>query len=403
MGAGGMAIAEGKILLYTVCAGVDPRDLLPVCLDVGTDNEKLLNDPLYKGLRRPRLRGALYDQLVEEFMSEMRAWQPRCLVQFEDFGNQNAFRILHKFRKKHLCFNDDIQGTACVALAGLLSATRLDDVKPLGEQTFLFYGAGEAGVGIGELVAMCLEKKFGLTHAEAMKRCFFMDSKGLVTKARLEKGDFAKQTHKIPFAHDVEAPGDTTLLTAIETLKPTALIGVSTIGGAFDEQVLKKMAEINDRPIVFPLSNPTSKAECTFHEAVRHTNGKVAFASGSPFDALSFKGKTLYPAQANNAYVFPALGHAAVLANAREISDDVFLAAAESLGEMTSLEELREGKLFPDFDSIQHVSATLTAEVASKIELDGHGTKPPGITSWRDYVDQTFYRPPEETVGASKL
>ena len=142
---------------------------------------------------------------------------------------------------------------------------------------------------------MCLEKKFGLTHAEAMKRCFFMDSKGLVTKARLEKGDFAKQTHKIPFAHDVEAPGDTTLLTAIETLKPTALIGVSTIGGAFDEQVLKKMAEINDRPIVFPLSNPTSKAECTFHEAVRHTNGKVAFASGSPFDALSFKVSISHP------------------------------------------------------------------------------------------------------------
>jgi malate dehydrogenase (oxaloacetate-decarboxylating)(NADP+) len=402
LGAGGMAIAEGKILLYTVCAGVDPKQCLPVCLDVGTDNERLLGDPKYKGLRRRRLRGSEYDSLVEEFMAEMRSWQPRCLVQFEDFGNQNAFRLLEQFRRKQPCFNDDIQGTACVALAGLLSASRLPDVPELKDQTFLFYGAGEAGVGIGELVAMCLEKRFGLTHEEAMRRCFFMDSKGLVTAARYKRGDFEKQRHKIPFAHDGFAP-QTTLIEAIETLKPTALIGVSTIAGAFDEAVLKAMADLNTRPIVMPLSNPTHKAECTFADAIKHTDGNVAFASGSPFEPISFGGKTLYPAQANNAYVFPALGHAAVLADAKEISDDVFLAAAESLAVMTSEEELSSGKLFPDFDAIQETSKTLTAMVCEKLEQNGQGRKPPGVTDWRAYVDSEFYRPPEEVATRAKL
>jgi malate dehydrogenase (oxaloacetate-decarboxylating)(NADP+) len=249
---------------------------------------------------------------------------------------------------------------------------------------------------------MCLEKRFGLTHEEAMRRCFFMDSKGLVTAARYKRGDFEKQRHKIPFAHDGFAP-QTTLIEAIETLKPTALIGVSTIAGAFDEDVLKKMADLNPRPIVMPLSNPTHKAECTFLDAITHTDGNVAFASGSPFEPLSFGGKTLYPAQANNAYVFPALGHAAVLADAKEISDDVFLAAAESLAVMTSEEELRSGKLFPDFDAIQETSKTLTAMVCEKLEANGQGRKPPGVTDWRAYVDSEFYRPPEEVATRAKL
>ena len=402
LGAGGMAIAEGKILLYTVCAGVDPKQCLPVCLDVGTDNEALLEDPSYRGLRRRRLRGGAYDALVEEFMAEMRSWQPRCLVQFEDFGNQNAFRLLERFRAEQPCFNDDIQGTACVALAGLLSASRLPDVPELKDQTFLFYGAGEAGVGIGELIAMCLERRFGLTREEAMRRCFFMDSKGLVTAGRRDRGDFDKQTHKIPFAHEGVEPAES-LLEAIETLKPTTLIGVSTIAGAFDDAVLRKMAELNPRPVVMPLSNPTHKAECTFEDAVRRTDGKVAFASGSPFEKMTFGGETLYPAQANNAYVFPALGHAAVLADAREISDDVFLAAAESLAVMTSEEELRAGKLFPDFDAIQETSAALTAMVCEKLERNGQGRKPPGVSDWRAYVDSEFYRPPEEAATRAKL
>ena len=218
LGAGGMGIAEGKILLYTVCAGVEPAACLPVCLDVGTDNQALLDDPKYRGLRRKRLRGAAYDDLVEEFMSEMRSWQPRCLVQFEDFGNANAFRVLEKYRRVQPCFNDDIQGTACVALAALLSGLRATGGQ-LTDQTVLFYGAGEAGVGIGELIAMAMEKA-GLSKRDAMRRCLFMDSKGLVCKARLEGygGEkFALQPHKIPFAHDVAYQPN--LLAAVDALR----------------------------------------------------------------------------------------------------------------------------------------------------------------------------------------
>ena len=278
LGAGGMGISEGKILLYTVCAGVRPSACLPVCLDVGTNNQRLLDDPNYKGLRRTRLKGEAYDALVDEFMREMRAWQPRCLVQFEDFGNANAFRILEKYRTTGPCFNDDIQGTAAITLAALLSSLRATKGK-LEDQKVLFYGAGEAGVGIGELIAMAMEKT-GMSHKEAMERCYFMDSKGLVCKSRLD----GLQPHKVAFAHDVEYQPD--LLSAISAVKPTALIGVSTIGGAFTEDVVKAMCALNERPIIFPLSNPTSKSECTFEQAMAWSDGKVVFASGSPFDPV---------------------------------------------------------------------------------------------------------------------
>lgn len=256
-------------------------------------------------------------------------------------------------------------------------------------------GAGEAGVGIGELIAMALEKK-GLSHEEAMRRCYFMDSKGLVCKSRDNL-----QPHKVAFAHDVPYQPD--LMSAIEAIRPTVLVGVSTIAGAFTEEVVKKMAAINARPLIMPLSNPTSMAECTFEQAVSWTDGKVVFASGSPFPPLKRGGETLYPAQANNAYVFPALGHAAVLAGAREVSDDVFLAAAESLSTMTTPEELAVGKLFPDFDSIREVSAELTARVAGLMEAAGQGQKPPGVSDWRQFVADEFFKPEEEVAPRAKM
>ena len=400
LGAGGMGIAEGKILLYSVCAGIRPNQCLPVCIDVGTDNKSLLEDPTYKGLRRERLRGSEYDEVVEEFMAEMRSWQPRCLVQFEDFGNTNAFRILERYRRQQPCFNDDIQGTACIALAGVLSGLRATG-SDLSDQRILFYGAGEAGVGIGELIAMALEKR-GMSHRDAMNRCYFMDSKGLVCKQRLDAPQTPKhalQPHKIAFAHDVPYQPD--LSAAIDAIKPTVLIGVSTIHGAFDETIVRKMAALNERPIIMPLSNPTSKAECTFEQAVRWSDGKVVFASGSPFPPMKYGGRTLFPAQANNAYVFPALGHAAVLAGAKQVTDDAFLAAAEALGTMTTESELADGKLFPDFDSIRAVSHDLTARVCELMERDGVGTKPAGVTDWRKYVDSQFWEPEPET--SSKL
>ncbi|EEH53350.1 NADP-me, partial [Micromonas pusilla CCMP1545] len=403
LGAGGMGIAEGKILLYTVCAGVEPAACLPVCLDVGTDNQALLDDPKYRGLRRKRLRGAAYDDLVEEFMAEMRSWQPRCLVQFEDFGNANAFRVLEKYRRVQPCFNDDIQGTACVALAALLSGLRATGGQ-LTDQTVLFYGAGEAGVGIGELIAMAMEKA-GLSKRDAMRRCLFMDSKGLVCKARLEGygGEkFALQPHKIPFAHDVAYQPN--LLAAVDALRPTALIGVSTIAGAFDEAVVKRMAALNPRPVIMPLSNPTPLAECTFEQAVSWTNGEVVFASGSPFPPLRRAGgETLYPAQANNAYVFPALGHAAVLSNAREVSDDAFLDCAYELASMSTAECVATGKLFPDFDSIRDVSKKLVASVAAKMEARGETReRVGGIEAWVAKVEREFWCPEADDAPVAR-
>lgn len=404
LGAGGMGISEGKSLLYTAAAGVPPHQILPVCLDVGTNNKSLLEDPEYKGLRQPRVTGKAFEELVEEFIAALRAWQPHVLLQFEDFANHTAFTLLERYRGQLCCFNDDIQGTACITLAGLLSALRVSG-KPLSEQRVLFYGAGEAGTGIGELIAIALEHRFEMTREEGRRRCFFMDSKGLVCAARKDL-----QHHKRPFAHDV--PPCRTLLEAIEQLRPTALIGVSTIAGAFTPEVIKRMAELNEHPVIMPLSNPTSKSECTYQQAFDGTNGKVLFASGSPFPALTHNGRQYHPAQANNAYIFPAVGHAAVLCQSKAISDDVFLVAAESLAHMTSLEELEVGRLFPRFQTIKDVSAKLAAATADFMCTSGLGSLPAdfaavvarmgkqgAVTSlarWEAYVRAHMFNPVQE-------
>ena len=368
LGAGGMGISEGKSLLYTAAAGVPPAAILPVCLDVGTANTALLNDPDYNGLRQPRVTGAAYEALLEEFITALQTWRPHVVLQFEDFANHMAFSLLEKYRSKICSFNDDIQGTACITLAGLLSALRAEGAS-LADQRVLFLGAGEAGTGIGELIAIALEKRHGMSRAEGRKRCFFVDSKGLVCASRTNL-----QHHKLAFAHDV--PQCASLEEAIAALRPTVLIGVSTSRGAFNAHILRQMAEMNPRPIIFPLSNPTSKAECTFQEAFAATDGKLFFASGSPFPPLTHLGKTYTPAQANNAYVFPAIGHAAVLCDAAAITDEVFLLAAEALAEMTTRDELDHGMLFPRFSSIRSVSTHLIAAIANDMVACGLGRMP---------------------------
>ncbi|GBG68541.1 hypothetical protein CBR_g3085 [Chara braunii] len=280
LGYNGMGISEGKILLYTVIAGVDPQVCLPMGVDVGTNNQSLLDDPEYKGLRQRRLRGPEYDELIDELMAAVRALPSHVLFQFEDFGNTTAFKHLVKYRDVQCCFNDDIQGTACITLAGILSALRVTK-QPLGaQQRVLFHGAGEAGTGIAELIAMAIAKRNGIPIEEARKACFFMDSKGLVCKSRLAE----LQHHKIPFAHDI--PYQPSLVEAVRAIRPTVLIGVSTSAGAFTKEVVELMTEINDRPVIFPLSNPTSKSECTYKDAFEWSKGKVVFASGSPFPPL---------------------------------------------------------------------------------------------------------------------
>lgn len=368
LGVGGMGISEGKSLLYTAAAGIPPKQVLPVCLDVGTNNRILLEDDEYFGMRWERLRGSEYHDFIDQFILALKEWKPNVVLQFEDFANHNAFELLQKYRNQICCFNDDIQGTASIALSGLLAALRLTKQSLL-DQRILFLGAGEAGVGIGELIAKALQTWYGISLEEARKHCYFIDSKGLINNQRKNL-----QEHKSHFAHDVESCRS--LVESIRVIQPTALIGVSTQPGSFTKEALELMAAINERPIIFPLSNPTSKSECTFEQAYMHTKGKVIFASGSPFPPIESDGKLHHPAQSNNAYIFPALGYAASLCNASEITDEAFLIAAKALSEMATLEELETGALFPKFSDIRNVSRHLMGVIASHMCSTGYGRKP---------------------------
>jgi malate dehydrogenase (oxaloacetate-decarboxylating)(NADP+) len=355
LGANGMGIPVGKLSLYTACAGVHPAVTLPVTLDMGTDNETLLKEPMYLGLRRHRERGPEYDALVEEFVKAANDRWPGVLIQFEDFGNQNAFRLLAKYRDRVCSFNDDIQGTAAVTLAGLMSALRVTGAD-LRQQKILFLGAGEAGVGIADLIVSAMVE-LGMPREEARRACWLVDSQGLVVKSRSNLAD-----HKRHYAHD--APGAATLLEAIRVLKPTALIGVSGQPATFTREIILTMAEYNPRPIIFALSNPTANSECTAEEAYRHTGGRALFASGSPFAPVMYQGKQLIPSQANNAYVFPGIALGIVAARLTRVTDEMFAAAARTLAGLLSKEEMANGLLFPPLTSIRNVSVKIATEVA---------------------------------------
>ncbi len=355
LGANGMGIPVGKLSLYVACAGVNPQLCLPVTIDVGTNNETLLKDPFYIGLRQHRLTGAAYDELIEEFITAARKVFPGVVIQFEDFANHNAFRMLQKYRDRICTFNDDIQGTAAVALAGIFSALRITGGK-LTEQKLLFLGAGEAATGIAGLVVSAMVAN-GLTEAAARQRCWLVDSQGLVVKSRTGLAE-----HKWPYAQDHAPIGD--FLTAIKTLKPTAIIGVSAVGGSFTKEVLEEMARINQRPIVFALSNPTSRAECDAEQAYRWTSGRALFACGSPFDPVQFNGKTFVPRQGNNSYIFPGVGLGVIASRARHITDDMFMAAAHTLAHMVTESDLEQGSLYPALPRIREVSAHIATAIA---------------------------------------
>jgi malate dehydrogenase (oxaloacetate-decarboxylating)(NADP+) len=355
LGANGMGIPVGKLSLYSACAGIHPELCLPVMLDVGTNNEEFLNDPYYIGLRQKRITGAAYDDFVDEFMTEARAAFPGVLIQFEDFANHSAFRLLHKYRDQACVFNDDIQGTAAVALAGLFSALRATGGK-LREQRILFLGAGEAATGIADLIVSAMMAE-GATETDAIKRNWLVDSRGLVVKGRANLSG-----HKLRYAHE-QAPIDD-YLTAIKTLKPTAIIGVAAVGGAFTPDVLKTMAELNERPIIFALSNPTSKAECSAEEAYRHTGGRALFACGSPYDPVDLNGRTFVPRQGNNSYIFPGVGLGVIASGSRLVTDEMFMAAAHTLANAVSEADLKQGSLYPSLPRIREVSAQIGAAVA---------------------------------------
>ncbi len=367
LGADGMGIPVGKLALYTACAGVHPSGCLPVTIDVGTNNEDLLKDPLYIGTLQRRMRGAAYDNLIDEFMTAVQEVFPHALIQFEDFGNQNAFRLLKKYRNRACTFNDDMQGTAAVALAGVYSALRITK-NPLIDQTFLFFGAGEAGTGIAELFVLAMVQS-GLTEENARARCWFHDSKGLVVKSRTDLAD-----HKIPFAHDY--PFVDGLMAAVNAIRPKVLIGVSGQPGTFSESVLRQMGEVNERPIIFALSNPTSKAECIAEDAYRFTGGRAIFASGSPFAPVFLDGKKFIPGQGNNAYIFPGMGLGIVSARSKLVTDEMFLAAAHTLAAQTSLEDLQLGRIYPPLSKIREVSLAIAIAVAEVAYRSGLASIP---------------------------
>lgn len=355
LGANGMGIPVGKLSLYTACAGINPAKTLPITLDVGTENGQFLADPLYIGLQQRRLRGEAFDELVDEFMTAVFQRYPNIMVQFEDFANLNAFRLLHKYRDQYCTFNDDIQGTASVTLAGIYSALRLTGGK-LSEQKLLFLGAGEAGIGIADLIVSAMMDE-GLTAEEARLRCWFVDSRGLVESSRTDLAE-----HKRPYAHDHAPQKD--LLAAVQALEPTAIIGVSGRGGMFTQPIVEAMAALNEQPIVFALSNPTANSECTAEEAYRWSGGQAIFASGSPFDPVTFNGKTYVPGQGNNSYIFPGVGLGVVAVKARHVTDEMFMAAARTLASLVTEDDLAQGRVYPSLQRIREVSAAIGTAVA---------------------------------------
>lgn len=383
IGADGMGIPSGKLALYTACAGIHPSFTLPVTIDVGTENETLLNDPLYTGLRQRRIRGEAYDELIEEFIIAVQHVFPRALIQFEDFANRNAFRLLQKYQDRICCFNDDIQGTAAVTVAGLYSAAQITGTT-LKDQRLLFLGAGEAGLGTGDLAVAAMVDE-GLSEQAARERCWFVDSKGLVVKTRDNLNG-----HKLAYAHDYEFVPD--LLSAVEALKPTALIGASGKAAMFTREVLEAMARFNERPIVFALSNPTANSECTAQEAYAWTEGRAIFASGSPFDPVTVHGKTLVPAQGNNAYIFPGVGLGVMACGGTRIPDEMFLVAARVLAGEVSAAELDQGRVYPPLPRIREISAKIAVAVAEVALKRGLAKNAIPDNLW-EHVNSLMYEP----------
>jgi len=390
LGANGMGIPCGKLALYTACAGIPPSACLPIALDVGTENEALRNDPLYLGVPERRLRGADYDSLVEEFVEAVEEVFPGALLQFEDFATGNAFKLLSRYRDRLPTFDDDIQGTAAVAVAGLLSALRLTGGS-LANQRLLFLGAGEAGTGIADLFVALLGEQ-GISAAEARRRCWFVDSKGLVVSAR---SDLA--AHKRPYAH--EGPPLRDLLDAVRFARPTALIGVSGAPATFTRPVLEQMARLNERPIVFALSNPTSKSECTAEEAYAWTSGRAVVATGSPFPEVRLEGRTFVAGQGNNSYIFPGVGLGVVASGARRVTDEMFVAAARALAGLVTPDDLKLGRVYPALSRIREVSLEIAMAVA-RVAWDKGLTDLPRPADLRAFISGQMYEPIYPTYAA---
>ncbi len=382
LGANGMGIPVGKLSLYTACAGIDPEACLPVTLDVGTNNEQLRNDVLYLGYPRKRLTGKAYFDLVEEFVNAVHSRYPDALIQFEDFLTPNAYALLEKYRHRVLCFNDDIQGTAAVSLAGVYSSTRITG-RRLKDLTIMFLGAGSAATGIADLMTSAFVAE-GLSQEDARRHLWFIDVNGLVVRSRTDL-----MPHNLPYAHDFKTLG---FVDAIEAIRPQVLIGATGAPGTFTRRVVERMSSINERPVIFALSNPTSRAECTAEQAYTWSGGRAIFASGSPFAPVSVDGQSFRPAQGNNAYVFPGIGLGAVACRARTLPDALFLEAARALAGLVRQSDLDQGSLYPPLRDIRKISLAIAVSVAAKAySMDLARERKPG--NIRQAIKAMMYRP----------
>ena len=383
LGANGMGIPIGKLALYTTLAGIHPSQCMPVQFDVGTDNAPLRDDPLYLGVPAPRLRGEPYYELMEEFVMSVQEAYPHALIQFEDFLTPRAFALLRRYRHRVLCFNDDIQGTAAVVLAGAYGAAHIAE-RPLEKSRVMFLGAGSAATGIADLMVQAFVER-GLTPDDARRRLWFVDVSGLVVQSRRDL-----QPHNLPYAHP-HPPME--FVDAVRAIRPHMLIGATGHPGTFTKEVVRVMAKLNDHPVIFALSNPTSRAECTAAQAYEWSGGRVVFASGSPFPPIDLGGGRMWrPGQGNNAYVFPGIGLGAVGCRAKRVTDNMFLAAARALADAVSADDLAAGALYPPLKDVRSVSLAIAAKVAEAASDDGVA-QAPRPASWVDHLAAQMYSP----------
>jgi len=383
LGANGAGIPIGKLQLYTACAGVPPQYLMPMYLDAGTNNEQYLHDPLYLGIRQTRPPTDELYSFVDEFVGAVQEVFPKCCIHFEDWTGSDAVNLLKRYRDKYCVYNDDVQGTAGIVLAGMISAARLKGTK-LKDEKYLFLGAGSAAIGLADLICSAMVQE-GMPLQDAQARVYMFDINGLLDDSRRDLFDFQK-----PYAH--KHPPTRDFVAAIESIKPTTIIGVSTVGGLFIQKVIEAMSRINERPVVLALSNPTDHAECTSEQAYTWSNGKAIYAAGVQFPPVHFKGQTFLPGQANNFYVFPAIGMAVFATQASRVTDEMFIEAAKAVADQVPSDLLKQGLLFPLQSNILESEIQTAARVA-KLVFDSklaRVDRPGDMVAW---IRQHVYKP----------
>src|SRR5215468_8995429 len=396
LGANGIGIPIGKLQLYTACAGVPPQYLLPMYLDAGTNNEQYLHDPLYLGMKKTRPSTEELYSFVDEFMEAVQELYPTCCIHFEDWTGVDAVHLLQRYRDKYCVYNDDVQGTAGIVLAGMINAAKIKGTK-LSDEKYLFLGAGSAGIGLADLLCSALVQD-GLALQEAQSRVYMFDINGLLEDTRKDLVDFQK-----PYAHKHAATRD--FVAAIEDIKPTTIIGVSTVGGTFTQKVIEAMSRVNERPVVLALSNPTDHAECTPEQAYTWSKGKAIYAAGIQFPPVHLNGKTFLPGQANNFYIFPAIGMAIFATQASRVSDEMFIEAAQAVADQVPADLLKQGLLYPLQSNILETEIQTAARVA-KLVFDTGLARVERPTDMLAFIRAHVYKPEyvaPESIGATKV